>query len=405
MMPPELDMPEPLQRATERVRALDAHSASEAMRSLPIDQAIRVLAALPVGQAVMAHALLPTDLQQTIASEAMHLLPWLGSERFPDGSVGRLLEAPSAVFGTSTRVDAAISALRDIVKRRMVTYVFVTTSEGILEGVVAFRELVFADATQTLGEIMLRAPFSLRPEKPLVDAMREVVTRHYPVYPICDAEGRLLGMVRGQVLFEQQAFEISAQAGAMVGVEREERLATPWARSFRFRAPWLLLNLLTVFIAAAVVGAFQDAIDKLVVLALFLPVVAGQSGNLGAQALAVTLRAMTLGEVRQIRVVRLLSKEAWLGALNGSVTGVLAAMTMYVVATRQGEGDPLWLAIVTLVAMTLSCALSGIIGALVPLLLKRAGADPATASAILLSTATDVISMGGFLALATWWAL
>lgn len=405
MMPPELELPEPLQRATERVRALDAQSASEAMRSLPLDQAIRVLAALPIGQAVMTHALLPTELQQAIASEAMQLLPWLGSDRFPEGSVGRLLEAPSAVFGAATRVDAAIAALRDIVKRRMVTYVFITRSDGLLEGVVAFRELVFADASQTLGDIMLRSPFSLRPEKPLVDAMREVVTRHYPVYPICDEQGRLLGMVRGQVLFEQQAFEISAQAGAMVGVEREERLATPWARSFRFRAPWLLLNLLTVFIAAAVVGAFQDAIDRLVVLALFLPVVAGQSGNLGAQALAVTLRAMTLGEVRQIRIARLLSKEAWLGALNGCVTGALAALTMYVVATQQGEGDPLRLAAVTVVAMAVSCALSGVIGALVPLLLKRAGADPATASAILLSTATDVISMGGFLALATWWAL
>jgi magnesium transporter len=78
---------------------------------------------------------------------------------------------------------------------------------------------------------------------------------------------------------------------------------------------------------------------------------------------------------------------------------------MYVVATQQGEGDPLRLAAVTVVAMAVSCALSGVIGALVPLLLKRAGADPATASAILLSTATDVISMGGFLALATWWAL
>lgn len=399
------DTLEPMARFTERFRALDAHSAAAAMVALPLDQAIRVLAALPVGQAVMAHALLPSARQREIAAEAAHLLPWLGSERFPEGSVGRLLEAPSAVFSAATRVDSAIAALREIVKQRMVTYVFVTASDGTLEGVVAFRELVFADASQSLADIMLRQPFTLRPNMLLVDAMREVVTRHYPVYPVCNEEGRLLGMVRGQVLFEQQAFEISAQAGAMVGVEREERMATPWGRSFRFRAPWLLLNLLTVFIAAAVVGVFQDAIDRIVVLALFLPVVAGQSGNLGAQALAVTLRAMTLGEVRQLRVARLLSKEAWLGCLNGTVTGALAAITMYIVAARQGEGDPLWLAIVTLVAMTLSCALSGVIGALVPLLLKRAGADPATASAILLSTATDVISMGGFLALATWWVL
>ena len=110
--------------------------------------------------------------------------------------------------------------------------------------------------------------------------------------------GRLVGMVRGQALFERQAFEISAQAGSMVGVEKEERVGTHWWRSFRLRHPWLQLNLLTAFIAAAVVGVFQDTIDRIVVLAAFLPVLAGQSGNTGCQALAVTLRGMTLGELR-----------------------------------------------------------------------------------------------------------
>ena len=103
--------------------------------------------------------------------------------------------------------------------------------------------------------------------------------------------------MRGQTLFEQQAFEISAQAGTMVGVEKEERLGTPWLRSLKFRHPWLQLNLLTAFLAAAVVGMFQDTIDQLVVLAVFLPVLAGQSGNTGCQALAVVLRGITLGEL------------------------------------------------------------------------------------------------------------
>ena len=104
---------------------------------------------------------------------------------------------------------------------------------------------------------MLRSPFFLLPETTLVQAMREVVTRHYPVYPVCEEDGTLVGQVRGQTLFEQQAFEISAQAGAMVGVEKEERLATPLMRSFKFRHPWLQINLLTVFVSAAVVGMFQ----------------------------------------------------------------------------------------------------------------------------------------------------
>jgi magnesium transporter len=253
---------------------------------------------------------------------------------------------------------------------------------------------------------MLRAPFTLRPQMSLVEAMREVVTRHYPVYPVCEEDGTLVGQVRGQVLFEQQAFEISAQAGAMVGVESEERLATPLMRSFKFRHPWLQINLVTVFITAAVVGVFQGTIDKIVVLAMFLPVLGGQSGNLGCQSLAVTLRGMTLGEIKDIPVVKLLSKEAMLGALNGAVTGALAGLAMYIVAYRHPEnGSPVVLGLLTMTAMVVACIMAGVSGTAIPLILRRFGADPATASSIFLTTITDVVSMGTFLALVTWLVL
>jgi magnesium transporter len=275
-----------------------------------------------------------------------------------------------------------------------------------LIGVVAYRELLYAERNQTLDQEMLRAPFTLKPQMSLVEAMREVVTRHYPVYPICEEDGTLVGQVRGQVLFEQQAFEISAQAGAMVGVESEERLATPLMRSFKFRHPWLQINLLTVFIAAAVVGAFQTTIDKIVVLAMFLPVLGGQSGNLGCQSLAVTLRGMTLGELKGIPVVKLVGKEALLGALNGAVTGALAGVAMYIVASRHPEhGSPMMLALLTMVSMIVACVTAGVSGTSIPLILRRMGADPATASSIFLTTMTDVVSMGTFLALVTWLVL
>ena len=123
----------------------------------------------------------------------------------------------------------------------------------------------------------------------------------------------------------------------MVGVEKEERLATPWSRSLRFRHPWLQLNLLTAFLAAAVVGVFQGTIDRLVVLAVFLPVLAGQSGNTGCQALAVTLRGMTLGELRRGDARKLVAKEGLLGLLNGALVGVTAGVGMLIVARAQGE--------------------------------------------------------------------
>ena len=326
---------------------------------------------------------------------------WARNQTYPDDSVGRVMEPPQAVFPPGLTVAETVERIRELVKTTFVTYGFVTDEAGILRGVVAMRDLLLAGRGDRLDSVMLREPFSLRPETPLLEAARQVVARHFPVYPVCDAEGRLVGIVRGRTLFEEQALEISAQPGAMVGVEKEERLSTPWPRSLRFRHPWLQLNLLTAFVAAAVVGFFQGTVDRLVVLAVFLPVLAGQSGNTGCQALAVTLRGLTLGELRHGGGRRLVLKEALLGLLNGALVGVTAALGMFVVARSQGNPSAGLLAVVVLLAMVGSCLVSGLAGALIPLTLKRIGADPATASSIFLTTATDVASMGLFLGLAT----
>jgi magnesium transporter len=326
---------------------------------------------------------------------------WARNLTYPADSVGRLMEPPHAVFPPALTVEETVARIRELVKTKFVTYAFVAGEQGVLLGVVAMRDLLLAGRTDRLEAVMLRGAFSLRPETPLLEAARQVVAHHFPVYPVCDAAGRLVGIVRGRALFEEQALEISAQAGTMVGVEKEERLSTPWPRSLRFRHPWLQLNLLTAFVAAAVVGFFQGTIDRLVVLAVFLPVLAGQSGNTGCQALAVTLRGLTLGELRTGGGRRLVLKEALLGLLNGALVGATAGLGMYVVARSQGNPAALALAIVVLLAMVGSCLVSGLAGALIPLTLKRMGADPATASSIFLTTATDVASMGLFLGLAT----
>src|SRR5690349_5157121 len=178
-------------------------------------------------------------------------------------------------------------------------------------------------------------------------------------------------------MFEEQAFEITAQAGTMVGVEKEERLITPIGQSFKYRHPWLQLNLLTAFIAGAVVGLFEGTVERLVILAMFLPVLAGQSGNTGCQALAVTLRGMTLGELDAGKARLLVGKEALLGFLNGAIVGLVAAGGMVVVAFGQHAGQPWKLAAIVWVALTASCVVSGLSGALIPLALKRFGFDPA----------------------------
>ncbi len=327
---------------------------------------------------------------------------WIRNDRYPEDTVGRLMEPPTAVFARGQTIAETIDAVRELSKTTFVTYAFIVDDANHLHGVVTMRDLLLSAREQRLEDVMLRSPFYLLPEMELPEAMKQVVRRHFPVYPVCAQDGTLLGQVRGQAMFEEQAYEISAQAGRMVGVDKEERLTTPWLRSLRFRHPWLQLNLLTAFIAAAVVGTFQDTIDRIVILAAFLPVLAGQSGNTGCQALAVALRGMTLGELQPGRERALVFKEALLGLLNGALVGLTAALGMFVTARAQSHPSAALLAAIVFCAMIGSCIVSGIAGALIPLTLRRLGADPATASSIFLTTATDVASMGLFLTLATW---
>jgi magnesium transporter len=138
-----------------------------------------------------------------------------------------------------------------------------------------------------------------------------------------------------------------------------------------------------------------------VALAVFLPVLAGQSGNTGCQALAITLRGLTLGELAEIPISRLLRKEVLLGAMNGFFVGLIAAGAMWVYAGMTGADQPVLLALVVLIAMIGACMGSGVFGIIVPLTLRRFGADPAMASSIFLTTFTDILGMGLMLLLAT----
>ncbi len=386
-----------------QVRTLPPGAAADLLADYAAPVAGAVLMALDTATAQDILAALPGGLRDSILLEAPAVISrqWTRNQAYPEDSIGRMMETPLAVFRPDTTVGAAIEELRTLVKTAFVTYGYVTDSAGKLLGLITMRDLLFSEPHVRLDAIMLRDVFFLKPGMPLSDAMKQVLDRHYPVYPVCDDSGLLLGLVRGQTLFQAQAFEITLQAGTMMGIEKEERLATSWMQSLKYRHPWLQLNLLTAFIAAGVVGVFQGTLDKLVILALFLPVLAGQSGNTGCQALAVTLRGMTLGELRPGQEKILVMKEASLGLMNGALVGLVAGLGMFFVATMQKSPYALMLGIVVWLAMIGSCVASGLSGALVPLTLKRFGLDPATASSIFLTTATDVVSMGLLLGFAT----
>ncbi len=316
-------------------------------------------------------------------------------------TVATLMSPAVGVFGPDTTVREATEALREQVKSAFITYLYVVDPGGRLLGLVVMREMLLAEPETSLDALMLREPFTLRADLPLSEALKRALHKHFPVYPVVDAQDRLVGLVRGADLFANRAIEISAQSGSMVGVDKEERLGTSLVRSLKLRHPWLQVNLLTAFVAAAVVGVFEDTLSRLVILAVFLPVMAGQTGNTGCQALAVTLRGMTLGDVKPGSETGLVRKEAMLGFLNGGFVGLTAGLGMFVYATMQGEPSPLTFAAVVFLAMITACTVASIAGAVIPMILKRLGADPATASSIFLTTASDVASMGIFLTLAT----
>ena len=345
----------------------------------------------------------PQELRMKILPELSQALTSQLSldSQYKVGTIGRFMEPPVGLFKPDMSVQQAVEQLREEMKTSFITYGYVVDGENKLLGVVAMRELLLAFPNQRLDELMIENPFCLTPDLPKEEAVQKVLYRHYPIYPVCDDEGRLVGLLRGFTLFEEQIEVMAAQPGKMVGVQEEEVFSSPWQLSLRNRHPWLQVNLLTAFLAATVVGYFEDTIDKVVALAIFLPVLSGQSGNTGCQSLAIALRGITLGELKPKHTPALITKEAWLGLLNGFTIGAVAGLAMYGVTTWQGNSSAFELGIVVFLAMGASCIISGVSGAVVPLGLKKLGADPATASSIIVTTATDVVSIFFLLGLAT----
>lgn len=377
----------------EKVQGMTALDGAEVLAKCSPDEIQFVLSRLPDNLALEIASHLPESADpQGSASRAVIT----GVEK----TVGELMTPAPAILDAGSTAADAIAFLVKTKEISDITYIYVT-DEQKLAGVVVMRDLILAKPAQTLADIMVKKPFAFYPKTSISEAVSEALSRHYPAYPVINEEGRLAGIVKGWKLYERVASEISAQAGAQVGLDRAEQINTSVWDAFRMRHPWLQVNLLTAFAAAFVVGLFEDTITRVVALAVFLPVLAGQSGNTGCQALAITLRGLTLGKLRGYPIYKLLRKEILLGALNGVAVGIVAGIAMSIYAAATDAAEPVMLGVVILMAMVGACIGSGIFGVMVPLTLKRFGADPATASSIFLTTFTDIIGMGLMLLLAT----
>ncbi|HEX2333110.1 MAG TPA: CBS domain-containing protein, partial [Burkholderiales bacterium] len=226
---------------SDEVESRSSGGAAEKLTGLSGSVIARELMHLSPGFAQDVLRELSTDARERAISAAPPDVAsqWQRNAMYDPGTVGRMMEPVVAAFPPEGNVGDVIEELRELVTRALITYVYVVDEGDHLLGIVTMRDLLFSTRDRTLEDVMLRGAFALHAAMPLQEAMRLVLDRHYPVYPVVDAERRLIGLVRGQTMFEAQAYEISLQAGTMVGLEKEERLATPWVHSLKLRHPWL----------------------------------------------------------------------------------------------------------------------------------------------------------------------
>ena len=316
---------------------------------------------------------------------------------YPEESAGRLMDPRVSPLRAGSSVADALARLRAI-PRSGLRELFVVDDEGRLAGRVDIQDLAVAEPSASLREIthgVIAAVKDLDPREDVVAALQ-----HHPIttLPVLNHAGRFLGVIRQPELVAALEKEASLDIQTMVGASRDERALSGPGFAVRKRLPWLQINLITAFLAAAVVGLFEGTIAKVTALAVLLPVVAGQSGNAGAQALAVTMRGLVLREISLRHWPRVLAKEAAAGLLNGLAVAATTALGVYVWSRSLG------LVMVISISMVISMVAAGIAGAMVPVLLHRFGQDPATASSIILTTVTDVVGFFSFLGIATLFA-
>ncbi|WP_078121356.1 magnesium transporter [Thiosocius teredinicola] len=316
---------------------------------------------------------------------------------YPPDSAGALMDPRVMLLRGETTVREALTRIRAL-RRRAMRRLFIVDKDNHLEGQVDIQDLATASAATHLEEIQ-------RPVRAVVNAVapREEVVDIIEQYkltdlPVVDAENRLIGVVRYRNLMAAAENEATLAMQTMVGVSKDERALSKVSFAVRKRLPWLQINLVTAFLAAAVVGLFESTIAKYTALAVLLPVVAGQSGNTGAQALAVTMRGLALREIRIRQWPRVVFKEASTAFWNGLAVALTTSLGVWIWSTSLG------LAGVIGTSMILSMVIAGVSGAAIPLLLTAARQDPAQSSSIVLTTVTDVAGFFSFLGIATLFA-
>jgi len=401
----------PTDDAAALLAAQPPHAALRAWQSLAPDVALDVLGQLPetLARRLLAEAEPVASvavLSQLGAAERQAWLRKLDAEvarelagllDYPEDSAARMMDPRVSPLRSGMTVAEALERLRQS-RRGGLRELFVVDDEGRLAGRVEVQDLALAARELPLADITRGVVAFVSDLDPREDVVERLQTHPISALPVVNLGGRFVGVIRQAELMDAVEEEATLDVLTMVGASPDERaLSSPWF-AVRKRLPWLQINLLTAFLAAAVVGLFESTIAQFTALAVLLPVVAGQSGNAGAQALAVTMRGLVLREISLRHWPSVVGKESLTGLINGVAVAFTTGLAVYVWSRS------LALVGVITLAMVISMLAAGLAGALVPILLRRFGQDPATASSIILTTVTDVVGFFSFLGIAALFA-
>ncbi len=374
---------------------LQPHVAADLLRHARAEQAARLLDAIEpqTASAIVEH--LETEQREAVLvalpetkARALRVLA-----EYPAETAGGMMETKVAALPLDLTVQQAIAAIRKA-PREALYYLYVTKRNGELAGVLSMRDLLLALPRDPIEPLVRRDVLSVpatMPAEEVVDLMSE---RKFLAMPVVDIDRKLLGVIKYDEALQAGILEGFEDLQRIVGAGGDERALSPVSTVVVRRLPWLLVNLATAFLAAAVVGLFENIIAQVTALAVLLPVVSGQGGNSGSQSLAVVMRGLAMREVIPGAAGRVIRKELLAALVNGLAVAVVTAVAVYV----WSRSIPL--ALVIGLAMVVNMTAAAVSGTVIPLVLRAMGRDPAQSAAIFLTTVTDIVGFASFLGFA-----
>lgn len=315
---------------------------------------------------------------------------------YSDQTAGGLMSPVTVTVSGATTASQAMGLLRNIAPLpQEQSNFFVLDTEGVLVGTVSLHALVFSEPSNRVYNIMTETTVSVSPHVDQEECVRLMERYDLADLPVVDLNGKLLGTILFQEVFDVAQEEATEDMYRLAGLGVRETVASSLGRSVLQRLPWLLLNLGTVVMAAAIIFSFKSTILKLVALAAFMPVVAGQGGVAGTQTLTLMVRSIALGEVSFRGSRSLVGREILLGTVNGVLLGLIVGIVGFI-----WEDSPV-LGIALFIAMVANMVVAALAGAVTPLGLRAMGFDPALASVVVVTTVTDIAGFAIFLGTAT----